>query len=283
MLIDTSYFQAELSIGQITSPAVAESMNLFIEKYEEEFLMKLLGYPLYKAFINGLAVDPVDQRWLDVLNGAEYTYPGSFVRKYKGLLILPYGAATIVPATKPYDIVVGGGKTYDPANQSTSVLIPSAFVGKDFIFEQRAFGPLKKDIEYSVSDDGLTLTLLGGLTFSGNDSYFYFGNGKYSVISEGDNKKSPIANYVYFKYQADNVTFTTGSGEKKSTTPITVNVSPRVKMVRAWNEMVKWNCELIKFLDFNRNYYPNVYPEYNTYADLEADRYFLLQTVNPLF
>lgn len=279
MLIDTSYFEAELSIGQITSPAVAANMNLFIEKYEEEYLLNLLGYPLYKAFIDGLAGSPIDQRWLDILNGTDYTY-GGYLRKWDGLLMLNSGSATIVPSAGVFDIVVGGGKTYDPVAQTNSVLIPAPFVGKDFIFEQRAYGPLKKGIEYSISNDSLSLNLLGGLTFAMNDSYFYFGNAKYSVISEGDNKRSPIANYAYYKYQADNVSFTTGSSEKKPKTAITINVSPRIKMIRAWNEMVKWNRELIKFLEFNRNYYPLVYPEYNSYQDLEAERYFLLQPIN---
>lgn len=70
----------------------------------------------------------------------------------------------------------------------------------------------------------------------------------------GTAKKSLIANYVYWFYLADNITFTTASGQKKSDLP--VNAGPDAKMVRAWNEMVNWNFQLNDFLLKNIVDYP---------------------------
>jgi hypothetical protein len=54
------------------------------------------------------------------------------------------------------------------------------------------------------------------------------GNGKYSSI---------IANYVYVKYMSDNISFSTGSGEKIIDQGTSETVSPSVKLSRAWNAM----------------------------------------------
>lgn len=74
----------------------------------------------------------------------------------------------------------------------------------------------------------------------------------------GTSKKSLIANYVYWHYQVDNYTFTTGSSEKK--TDLAINANPTDKMVRAWNEMVRWVYQLNAFL----NDHLVTYPEYES-------------------
>lgn len=74
----------------------------------------------------------------------------------------------------------------------------------------------------------------------------------------GTAKKSLIANYVYWFYLEDNITFTTASGQKKSDLPI--NAGPDGKMIRAWNEMVNWNFQLHNFL----TEHADDYPEYRT-------------------
>ncbi len=57
----------------------------FIEKAEEDLLINLLGYSLYKEFIAGLATGPVLQKWTDLKDGAEYTYSEKLY-KYNGLI-----------------------------------------------------------------------------------------------------------------------------------------------------------------------------------------------------
>jgi len=74
----------------------------------------------------------------------------------------------------------------------------------------------------------------------------------------GTAKKSLIADFVYWHYLADNYTFTTGSSEKK--TDLAINANPEDKMIRAWNEMVRFNCLLNAFLVDQIE----VYPEYKS-------------------
>jgi hypothetical protein len=63
-----------------------------------------------------------------------------------------------------------------------------------------------------------------------------------------DEKLSPIANYVYYWYQRDNVSFTATVGEVASKTENAKSVSPYNKMFRAWNEMVDLTRGLYDFL-----------------------------------
>ena len=167
MIIDTSYFEGDLSIGQISSPAVIASVNLFIKKYEDEFLAKLLGYPLFKLFKAGIAAETPDQRYLDIKTGVEYEYSGH-LNKWRGL---------------------------------------------------------------TFESDGL--------------------------------KRSPIANYVYWFYMKDNASFTMGAGEVKPENSTSENVSPKLKMIRAWNEMAHMNRELAQMIIARRDVYPEYMPVYS--------------------
>lgn len=82
------------------------------------------------------------------------------------------------------------------------------------------------------------------------------------AFTVGTSKRSLIANYVYWHYVRDNHTFTTGSGEKK--TDLAINVSPDVKLISAWNEMVNWIYALHDFLTVSISTYPD-------YADVVID------------
>lgn len=68
MLVDLSYFRGNLLISNLTGVGLhvqANSYELvaFIEKYEPEFLNRLLTEPLYAAFKTGLEQSPVEDRW----------------------------------------------------------------------------------------------------------------------------------------------------------------------------------------------------------------------------
>jgi|SRR5215217_188880 len=65
-LIDLNYFVRELQIGQIELPVVSNPVRDFIKVYEPQFLTLLLGKDLYKDFTDGLALDPVPQKWQDL-------------------------------------------------------------------------------------------------------------------------------------------------------------------------------------------------------------------------
>lgn len=68
--------------------------------------------------------------------------------------------------------------------------------------------------------------------------------------------RSLIAQYVYYQYTYYNATITTGVGEKRIRTENAVDASPELKLVRAWNNMVAWNCELVTYLLAHEADYP---------------------------
>ena len=75
-IIDSTYF-----IRDINLPSGAFSdLDLYIETYEKEMLIKLLGYSLYAEFIAGIADPSPAQKWLDLRDGLTYTYAGKTVR-----------------------------------------------------------------------------------------------------------------------------------------------------------------------------------------------------------
>lgn len=73
-LIDATYFRGELSIGSKSNPAVLESLQYFIAKYEADCLDRLLGLGFAESFRAGLQMDPVEQRWLDLRDGKIFTW-----------------------------------------------------------------------------------------------------------------------------------------------------------------------------------------------------------------
>jgi hypothetical protein len=95
----------------------------------------------------------------------------------------------------------------------------------------------------------------------------------------GENQyRSLVANYVYVKHMVNNWSVTTGTGEKKGKAENATDDSPRLKIARAWNEMVNWNRELVDFL----NAFPEVYPEFNLrYSNFRQRN--LLSPMNPAF
>lgn len=83
-LIDKTFF-----IGEINLPLSADSsasLNLFISKYEKEYLQAALGYSLWKAFDEGIAAEEPADRFLAIKNGGEYTNCRGVVDYWQGLV-----------------------------------------------------------------------------------------------------------------------------------------------------------------------------------------------------
>lgn len=72
MIIDQTYFHGLINIPQLSQPYVSDSVDSFIVEFERDILIKILGLQMYNAFISGLAESVVQQRWQDLLYGAEY-------------------------------------------------------------------------------------------------------------------------------------------------------------------------------------------------------------------
>lgn len=250
MLIDRTYFVGELNIPNTSQAAIGSLTDLFIEKYEEEWLREVLGYTLNKAFKAGLQVIPVAQKWTDLIEGVEYTH-NSKTKFWKGLVSQPPSVLNALDALNTIAVVVGRGQQYDPITGSSSTTIPAALVGKDFIFNQRGIGQLLTS-EYSIV--GNILTLASG-QFAVNDIYIYKSATLAINTSTGTNKQSPIANYVYYWYIRNNYTQTSTMSEVKATNENAVIANPSLKMDRAWNEMSAWICELIDYLDAKKDDY----------------------------
>ncbi|MCL1942622.1 MAG: hypothetical protein FWF54_03610 [Candidatus Azobacteroides sp.] len=77
IIIDNSYFQGELYLPDLEyriSDDVAAALQIvgennlgwFADKYEYEYLVKLLGKSFADAFIKGLKDDPADKKWSDL-------------------------------------------------------------------------------------------------------------------------------------------------------------------------------------------------------------------------
>jgi hypothetical protein len=62
-------------------------------------------------------------------------------------------------------------------------------------------------------------------------------------------KGSLFANYIFYKWNKDRVTFSTPIGEVKPEADNAMVMSPIIKMVKAWNEMIDFLREMMDFLD----------------------------------
>lgn len=83
-IIDLTYFIGDINIAQLGQAAVQEKVGAYIDKYEAIFLRRLLGYSLSKQFLEGLQAPTVEQKWLDLRDGAEYTGKDGHLKKWTG-------------------------------------------------------------------------------------------------------------------------------------------------------------------------------------------------------
>ncbi len=277
-LINASYFNGEINIPNTDKPAVLDLLNQFIDKYETQFLKKVLGFGFYNDFMLGLQQVTVEQRWVDLLMGKDYTMLNSLPNHWRGIVEGFANVVEVLEGLSSIMIEVGRGQLYDPVASSSSVTIPVSIQGKPFKIYQRGFGELAAD-EYTISLDGTTLTLTNW-TFSGNDRYFYHAATLDTNGGDTTPKYSMIANYVYYWYMRNNSTTTTDGGEKYSQAENSDRSNPSLKMTRAWNEAADWVMEMREFLYANKTTYPEWLPYYSSsyYQEYTTP---VLQKINP--
>lgn len=90
----------------------------------------------------------------------------------------------------------------------------------------------------------------------------------------GTTKFSLIAQYIYWQIMSDKTIWTSGVGTKISKGDNVIDVSPALKMNKAWNEFSRKTKELANFLLANTD----IYPEYN--YGIFAKNYCDFDTVN---
>ena len=84
MLIDNTYFWGDISLpGGVLSGDFAD-IDDYIEKYEKEALIDILGYTLWKDY----NANPTDAKWVRFIEGHEYSVEyagGTHLVKWNGL------------------------------------------------------------------------------------------------------------------------------------------------------------------------------------------------------
>lgn len=281
--IDASYFIGELNIPNTGETSVAERITWFINKYEPAFLEKLMGYPLFKAFVAGMNTPSPDVRFLDILYGKEYTDYRGYPKRWKGLVKTDnpvFNLAGGLAYKKPLYLTAGVTAGFVPGVNTVTF---SDWIGWTPIITR--VGVMKPDVDYSFDiTTGLWTLLRPGDKF-GNNEYFFVQfeqrtDGVLPVIDLSANE-SCIANYVYYWYRRSNVTQYSGIGEVMTKAENSDNVNPRRKIASAWNEMHEWAMEFCDFMQATQDSTPAVYPEWT-----QANKYDALKAfgfMNPIF
>lgn len=89
---------------------------------------------------------------------------------------------------------------------------------------------------------------------------------------------NPIAMYIYYKWQKERQTYSSGSGERVVLTENSEQVTVRGKLVRAWNDMVSMNYILDDFLTQNETNYPDYPGIYGNMVSYGNQKFF--KTIN---
>jgi hypothetical protein len=136
----------------------------------------------------------------------------------------------------------------------------------DYFIEKYEREFLQKALGYSLYKsftDGLLqdpvlpkwTQLLEGVEYTSLNGRVNYWNGLVSQPLSVINKKSPIAGYVYYWFMRNNFTQTAAMGEVKGTAENAINVSPGMKMEKAWNDVVKSVHAMRDFLRSNHDTY----------------------------
>jgi hypothetical protein len=95
--------------------------------------------------------------------------------------------------------------------------------------------------------------LRDGKTYTDDDDNTQYWPG----FRKASTKQSLIANYVYYWWTRDKVTHTSAVGETTPASDGGGNASPALKQMRAWNELADHVAELVRFLDYHIEDYPD--------------------------
>lgn len=250
--IDRTYFVAELNIPKTDDVSVQENLDLLIQKREPELLQDVLGYPLYKAFMAGLLIDPIPVEWTSLLLGAEYTDRLGDLRKWRGLVsTMPVQLNAVDQANAISYVAIQADV------DSQTIPVPAALIGRPWSIEKRPLGRLRVD-EYDIATAGDFVSFSTAIVL--NDTYWFLSNDLSLEQGAGTDKQSLIANYVYYWYLRKEASQTLALGEVLTVSENSVQNGPAAKMVRAWNEMVSIIYELVCFLNSSRSTYPDWKP-----------------------
>jgi hypothetical protein len=166
-----------------------------------------------------------------------------------------------------------------PGSESDPVLETLLwFIAKhEPVFLQKVLGYSLYKVYKADASDARIVAILSGAEYTD-----YNGNLRMlAPLVNTTTKESPIANYVYYWYMRNKATITTGVSEAKGVSENTVSVSPRQKMISAWNEMHNWMLDFLDFMYVKNLASPQVYPEFTDINHYEAAK--SLGFMNPIF
>lgn len=263
MIIDLSYFKGGLLLPQLSDSKVAENVNRYIATYEPEYLTKVLGYEFAQDFLAGIQEDPVPQKWVDLLVGAEYTDPNTDrLTKWIGFASVTGG----YQLSNTPELVWTVGQAGSPATDAT-FFTSAKLLNRTYWLERRNFGYMIAGTDYSSTNSGQTITLLkSGDVFQQDEIFVIHFTGYITPATTSSVNLSPIANYVYWKYRTDITTVTTPTGEAAAENQNSTIISPARKMCADWNQMVVWNYSLWQFLWVNRDTYGLSQSDFNSFS-----------------
>ena len=78
MLLNTSYFEGEITIGQASEFAVSHELQWYIDKYEPIFFHAAIGEILYQELAESMQAETPDEKWT-LLNDQITKYAAKFV------------------------------------------------------------------------------------------------------------------------------------------------------------------------------------------------------------
>lgn len=85
-LINDTYFKKRLTaIPSLNQPPISTKLNNYLDIYEDEYLVNVLGQQLSDEFAAGLEESVVDPKWTALRDGAEFTY-NNVKYNWKGFL-----------------------------------------------------------------------------------------------------------------------------------------------------------------------------------------------------
>jgi len=92
-IIDNTYFEKgslyipnnkDINVAPVDTPSSQSELDFFIEKYERELLLNAFGVTLYNELQSQIP-NPTIQKWIDLINGSDYTDADGEVKRWDGL------------------------------------------------------------------------------------------------------------------------------------------------------------------------------------------------------
>jgi hypothetical protein len=280
-LIDPSYFIGPLTIAQVGQGTVSNNLNLFINRAEPQLLEAALGYDMAQDFLTGLQQSVIDPRWIALRDGTTFKSVSSWPNWYAGFswfnryyylnsqrsvhwagFASPTSFVANTALGNQLVLTAGSGAGNPVIGTNTFTL--AALAGATYWIERRGVGTLISGIDYALSNNNQTITLIKvGDQFGANEIFIiHFTTAVMAGVPSGS-YVSPIAGYVYYLWIRDQITTNTGSGVVKNKNENATGASPQWRMVDAWNQMAKDIFILWQFLESSFTLNPTTYANYD--------------------